>query len=128
MSQFKCVVHFNAKVRGTYETKIEAEDKDAAKESAEQDSTNDIEQEIMNNGGGDVNIDDCDVSVEDVKFKACPECNGRKYKISTLEAGAGLLKVGPCPACQRIPNTEEVCKHVMTLLDDLAEENMEEDE
>jgi len=128
MPQFKCVVHFEAKVKGSYETKIEADDKKEAKESAESNTTHDIEQEIMNNSSGDLDIDDCSVSIEEVKFLACTECNGRKYKISILEGGAGLLKVGPCPTCQRIPNTEEVCKHVIGLLDVLAEENEEEGE
>lgn len=129
MAKYRMEIHYKATITGSFPVTVDSDGKREARSEAEDRARDEIEQEFMNTTGlGEVVVGDCDVCVEDVTFKNCPDCRGRKYRIDTLEAGAGLLKVGPCPSCQQTPNTEETCKHVLALLQQLADEQAEEDD
>jgi hypothetical protein len=112
--KFTVETFFTAKVEGKYKVTVDADSAGEAKELAEEQARQDIEEELGN--CHQVETDNCEVTIDDMEICRCKTCKGRTYLISTLEEGAGLLKVGPCPECQLIPNTSLVCQHVLALL------------
>lgn len=131
MPHFKVDVEFSAKVTGKYTVVVEADAGTPTSEvlsSAEETASHEIDQLILNESyNHDLEVDNCDSSITNTEMSKCSECNGRKYKIDILDGGAGLIKVGPCPSCQQIPTTKDVCEHVIELLEEQHNENDEED-
>ncbi len=128
MAEVRFKVYWKAKVEGTCTVGVErdeGESIDDLKHQAEE-KAQELVQEELNVQNNDVDVDNVDVDTDEVELCKCRECGGRKYKIAVLEGGAGLIKVGPCPACQRIPTTLDVCEHVMKLLKDIPTDEEEE--
>lgn len=126
MAIFKFKVQFDAKVRGSYEGEAEVEGTPVEMhEEASRQAEHAIDQLMLDGHISDLNIDECDSTVTELETQTCSKCDGRKYLIDILDGGAGLLKVGPCGSCQGIPNTVEVCKHIIELLKEAHEEEAE---
>lgn len=121
-------VCWEARLEGTCIVEVDRDEGDtidSLKSEAEEKATQLVEDELNGNSRGEFDVSNIDVTTDDVELCVCKECGGRKYKIDVLEGGAGLLKVGPCPSCQMIPNTKEVCEHVLQLLKDIPIEEEE---
>lgn len=129
MAKFRISCKFKAEVRGTVDSEFDVDiepgsTKDQIAEAAEDQVAESIQHELESCGcGSEISIDEvCDVELNDIEVAACPGCGGKGYVVSVIAEGDGLLKVGPCTRCLRVPTPKDAVDVVMELIKEQEEE------